>query len=114
LNLFSKEFYEAMDNDFNTPIALSSLFEFTHKINKALNDNELSENTLNLIIETLSTIEDILGFTIITSDDNNDLSNELLNLVTNIRQDLRAKKDWDLADKIRDELSKLDISLEDK
>jgi cysteinyl-tRNA synthetase len=114
LNLFKKEFYEAMDNDFNTPIALSSLFEFTHKINKALNDNELSENTLNLIIETLSTIEDILGFTIITSDDNNDLSNELLNLVTNIRQDLRAKKDWDLADKIRDELSKLDISLEDK
>ena len=112
---FKKEFFDAMDNDFNTPIALSSLFEFTHKINKALNGNEISENTLMSIINTFKIIEDILGFSIIVSEDiGSDLSNDLLNIITDVRQELRAKKDWDLADKIRDNLADLDISLEDK
>ncbi|RAP52646.1 MAG: cysteine--tRNA ligase [Methanosphaera sp. rholeuAM270] len=115
LDLFKKEFFEAMDNDFNTPIALSSLFDFIHKVNKVLNGNEVSYNTLNSIIDTLRSIEEILGFSIIVSEDvGSDLSNDLLNIITDVRQDLRAKKDWDLADKIRDNLAELDISLEDK
>lgn len=115
LSQFKKEFFDAMDNDFNTPIALSSLFEFTHKINKALNDNEISENTLISIIDSFKIIEDILGFSIIVSEDiGSDLSNDLLDIITDVRQELRAKKDWDLADKIRDNLADLDISLEDK
>lgn len=115
LTLFKKEFFDAMDNDFNTPIALSSLFDFTHKINKALNDNEISGETLMNIINSLTIIEDILGFSILLSDDvGSDLSNDLLNLITDVRQELRAKKDWDLADRIRDNLAELDISLEDK
>lgn len=115
LSSFKKEFFDAMDNDFNTPIALSSLFDFTHKINKALNDNEISKETLLNIINSLTIIEDILGFSIVLSEDiGSDLSNELLNLITDVRQELRAKKEWDLADKIRDNLAELDISLEDK
>ena len=66
-------------------------------------------------MNTFKIIEEILGFPIIVSDDSaSDLSNELLDILTNVRQDLRAKKDWDLADKIRDDLASLDISLEDK
>ena len=115
LNSFKTEFFEAMDNDFNTPIALSGLFEFTHKVNKALADNEISKETLLSIVSTFKTLEDILGFPIIVSDEAaSDLSNELLEIITDVRQDLRAKKDWDLADKIRDDLAELDISLEDK
>ena len=114
LNSFKNEFFEAMDNDFNTPIALSSLFEFTHKVNKSLAENQISEETLNKIFDIFKSIESILGFPIIVEEDSSDLSNELLDLLTNVRQDLRAKKDWDLADKIRDDLSALDISLEDK
>ena len=115
LSLFKKEFFDAMNNDFNTPIALSSLFEFTHKLNKALNDNEISKESLSSIIDTFRVVEEIFGFSIIVSDDSaSDLSNELLDIITDVRQDLRAKKDWDLADKIRDNLSTLNISLEDK
>lgn len=115
LDEFRKEFFDAMNNDFNTPVALSSLFDFTHKLNKAISNNEVSKDTLSLIIDTFRELESILGFTII-SDDNldSDLSSDLLNIITDIRQDLRSKKDWDLADKIRDELSALDINLEDK
>ena len=115
LETFNDEFYAAMDNDFNTPIALSSLFDFTHKINKELSENTTSKQTLINIIKTLGQVEEILGFSIITQDDStSDLSNELLDIITNVRQDLRAKKDWNLADKIRDELAELDITLEDK
>ncbi|MBR0471633.1 MAG: cysteine--tRNA ligase [Methanosphaera sp.] len=115
LSTFKKEFFDAMDNDFNTPIALSSLFEFTHKINKALNDNSISKDSLDLIVNSLRIIEEILGFSIIQEDNlGSDLSDDLLDIITEVRQDLRAKKDWDSADKIRDKLAELDISLEDK
>lgn len=115
LELFKEEFFNAMNNDFNTPIALSNLFDFTHKINKAISSNEVSRNTLNNIVETFKDIESILGFDIIVEDDMvSDVSGDLLNIITEIREDLRSKKDWDLADKIRDELANLDITLEDK
>lgn len=115
LELFKEEFFNAMNNDFNTPIALSNLFDFTHKINKAISSNEVSRNTLNNIVETFKDIGSILGFDIIVEDDMvSDVSGDLLNIITEIREDLRSKKDWDLADKIRDELANLDITLEDK
>lgn len=115
LELFKEEFFNAMNNDFNTPIALSNLFDFTHKINKAISSNEVSRNTLNNIVETFKDIESILGFDIIVEDDMvSDVSGDLLKIITEIREDLRSKKDWDLADKIRDELANLDITLEDK
>lgn len=115
LELFKEEFFNAMNNDFNTPIALSNLFDFTHKINKAISSNEVSRNTLNNIVETFKDIESILGFDIMVEDDMvSDVSGDLLNIITEIREDLRSKKDWDLADKIRDELANLDITLEDK
>ena len=88
LELFKEEFFNAMNNDFNTPIALSNLFDFTHKINKAISSNEVSRNTLNNIVETFKDIESILGFDIIVEDDMvSDVSGDLLNIITEIRED---------------------------
>ena len=115
LNNFKDEFFSAMDNDFNTPIALSSLFDYTHKLNKSIASSIISKDTSLEIIDTLKTIESILGIDILVEDSvGSDLSNDILNILTDVREKLRAKKDWDLADKIRDDLSQLDISLEDK
>ncbi|MBR3213475.1 MAG: cysteine--tRNA ligase [Methanosphaera sp.] len=115
LNNFKDEFFNAMDNDFNTPIALSSLFDYTHKLNKSIASCIISKDTTLEIIDTLKTIENILGIDILVEDSvGSDLSNDILSILTDVREKLRAKKDWDLADKIRDDLSQLDISLEDK
>lgn len=116
LNSFISDFYEAMDNDFNTPVALSALFDFTHKLNKSMNNNEISISTLNSILDTLNEIGSIFGLNFVPESENTngDLSEELLNIITDIRSDLRSKKDWDTADKIRDKLSELNINLEDK
>lgn len=114
LELFKTEFFNAMNNDFNTPIALSNLFDFTHELNKALANNQVSKNTLTEIINTFKEVEDIFGFTLIKTEKNTDKSDELLNILTNIRSELRADKNWELADKIRDNLADLNIQLEDK
>lgn len=114
LQLFNNEFYAAMDNDFNTPIALSQIFDFTHKLNKAMTDNTISKNTIESIISSFEEIEEILGFNIVTVDSSSDSSDEVLDILKNVREELRAAKNWDLADKIRDELSNIGISLEDK
>ena len=115
LNTFKDEFFSAMDNDFNTPIALSSLFDYTHKLNKSIAASEISKDTSLEIINTLKTIESILGIDILVDDSvSSDLSKDILDILTDVREKLRAKKDWYLADKIRDDLSELDISLEDK
>ena len=115
VNEFKNEFFDAMNNDFNTPIALSSLFDFTHKLNKSLNDNAISKDSLKIILDTFEEVVDNLGFSVDPVNvSSSDLSDELLTLITDVRQELRAKKEWDLADKIRDELASLDINLEDK
>ncbi len=115
LDCFRTDFVNAMDNDFNTPIALSSLFDFTHKLNKVLGEDTTSLETLDRIKETFIEVENIFGFELFTSDDDgDDLSEELLNILIDVRSQLRSNKQWDLADKIRDELSALDINLEDK
>ena len=86
-----------------------------YSFNKSLIVIKLPNDLLIFSPRTFKNIENILGFSIIVSDDTgSDLSDELLDIITDVRQDLRAKKDWDLADKIRDNLADLDIALEDK
>lgn len=115
LEQFRTDFFDAMNNDFNTPIALSSLFDFIHQLNKSISSNNISKTTLDDIISTLKEVEYILGIDILVDDNaGSSSSDDILNILTDVRQELRSKKDWDLADKIRDELAKLDISLEDK
>ena len=114
LELFRTNFFAAMDNDFNTPIALSHIFDFTHKLNKQLANQSLTYNVIESIISTFKEIEEILGFNIVSLDSSSDSSDAVLDILKNVREELRADKNWDLADKIRDELSDIGISLEDK
>lgn len=112
LEVFRNEFFDAMDNDFNTPIALSSLFNFTHTLNKELSEDNLSKDDLENIIDTLREVESILGLSLFKQDDTS--SDEVLDIIIDVRSQLRSNKQWDLADKIRDDLSALDINIEDK
>jgi len=111
---FRENFFAAMDNDFNTPIALSHIFDFTHKLNKQLANQSLTNEVIESIVSTFKEIEEILGFNIVSLDSSSDSSDAVLDILKDVREELRADKNWDLADKIRDELSDIGISLEDK
>lgn len=109
-------FLEAMDNDFNTPSALSLLFEFVRETNRNIDPEKISQKSLNNIQIFLKEIGEILGlnFTSKSKDPNDHLEEELLAILTDVREKLREKKDWELSDDIRSKLGNLNINLEDE
>nr|WP_227717008.1 cysteine--tRNA ligase [Methanobacterium paludis] len=111
------EFLDAMDNDFNSPFALSSLFDLIRDINRDINEENISKNSLRKTKSLIDEFGDILGFNFSLKDSNKgktDLQDNLIEILIDVRAKLRDKKEWDLADEIRAKLRELDIILEDK
>lgn len=101
-------FFNAMDDDFNTPKAISNIFEFIKKFN---NLESYNNESIAYIKKFFNDIIFILGLDFNTS--NNDDATEYINLILNIREKLRANKQYDLSDEIRDELNNLGINVSD-
>jgi len=115
LNETRVKFLEAMDNDFNTPSALSLLFDFIRVTNKRINQEEIPQKSLKNIKIFLNEVGEIFGFNFSQSQESEDnLEEELLDILMDIRQKLRKKKDWELSDEIRNRLKDRNINLEDK
>lgn len=112
------EFELAMDNNFNTPAAAAVLFEFVKDANNFISKhNTLSEKNRQLMLEVIQKLgEDVLGIVDLSQKQTFDekLIDELLQIIINIRNIARQEKRFDIADKIRDDLKKLNIELEDK
>jgi cysteinyl-tRNA synthetase len=116
------EFVAAMDDDFNTALAISTMFGLAKEINiyhsKVTGGKiGLDSEVLAQVAKVYSQMADIIGIRIEGSgtaqDGNAELVNELMNLIIDIRQDARQKKDWATADQIRDKLAAAGIVLED-
>jgi cysteinyl-tRNA synthetase len=116
------EFTAAMDDDFNTALAISTMFGLAKEINiyhskvaggKAGLDTEAVTKAANIY----SQMSDILGVQTegyaAIKDDNAEMVNELMNIIIDIRQEARKKKDWATADQIRDKLAAVNIIIED-
>jgi len=114
-----RKFKESMDDDFNTPGALGAIFELVAIVNKFTSDNpNLSINgktVLRRVNETLVELCGVLGLNVkdrmLGKEDF--LVDDLMKLMIEIRQFAREKKDWAIADKIRDGLANIGIKLED-
>lgn len=116
---YEQHFNRAMDDDFNTPEALASLFEIARDINRArdTNDNANASSLAALLIKLANVLGLLEGdierwFQGQSSEDG--LSNEEIESLIQQRLDAKANKDWDAADKIRNDLKEQGISLEDK
>ena len=116
---FVKEFDAAMEDDFNTALAISQLFALSKEINiyyqqvtaegqpfdatnfaRAQKAWELMAGVIGLFEQKAQAADD-------------GLTDKLMQLIIGIRQDARAAKNWAVADKIRDELKAAGIVLED-
>ncbi|MDF0706560.1 cysteine--tRNA ligase [Flagellimonas okinawensis] len=108
--------YEAMNDDFNTPILIAQLFEAVKHINLIKEDNEtISAEDKDLLASSLKAfVYDVLGIEnqSLTKDDSNTL-NGVMELLIDIRNEARAKKDFATSDKIRDQLVELGIQIKD-
>lgn len=115
LHEFKAEFLDAMDNDFNTPLALSSLFEFIRDVNREINHKNLSKKSVKSIENLITEFGKILGFNFCDKKTGgSDLQEGLIEILKDTREKLRQKKEWELADDIRSKLGDLGINLEDK
>ena len=110
------KFIEAMDDDLNTPVALSTLFLLAKSANVYINSDAVKNK--KVIDEVLDFYQqygnDILGFKEETADKSESYVNdkEIEELVEK-REKARKNKDWKTADEIRDQLKEMDIILED-
>ena len=126
---FKKSFEEAMDDDFNTALAIGIFFDLTREVNTlvghlggvvtqeertALNTAKEQFHSFNSVLAILRTNRDTGEIALDQGTDRDDgLTEGLLNLIGEIRQAARAQKDWATADRIRDGLKDLGIILED-
>ncbi len=103
-----------MDDDFNTPKTIASLFDLAGLVNKLKDGTiQISSSGLNLLQVTMKAyIEDVLGLQIEQKQDDNGL-NTAMGLIIEMRKSARENKDWATSDKIRDELAAVGISIKD-
>jgi cysteinyl-tRNA synthetase len=110
-----KEFFEAMDNDFNTPSAFSTIFDIIREVNRDINNSNISKNALTKLKALIIEFGIVLGFDFSLKNENEqDLQDDLIELLKDVRGKLRDKKEWKLSDEIRSRLKELDIIIEDK
>ena len=113
------EFDAAMDDDFNTALAIGRMFELSKAINiysqQATNGGELDAANFAATADIYMTMAKVIGIFEQTANkaQDDELVDKLINIIIEIRQDARKAKNWSLADKIRDELKSAGVVLED-
>ncbi|WP_396600319.1 cysteine--tRNA ligase [Algibacter sp. R77976] len=108
--------YDAMNDDFNSPILIAHLFEAAKYINQVKDGSEtLNSEDLTLLKTTINNfVYDVLGLENTTNNDSGtDKLSGAVDVLIRLRQDARANKDFAMSDKIRDELAEVGIQLKD-
>jgi len=115
VNALEEKCYTSMDDDFNTPILIAHLFEGVRIINSVKNEKEsLNISDLEKMKSIFNSfVTDILGLISAKESSGNDLTNEVMELVLQLRGNAKKNKDFETADLIREELNKLNIQVKD-
>jgi len=126
ISQFRGKFEEAMDDDFNTALALGHIFEFIREVNRFLDSKPSGPKAKELLKkseEVLLEIGKVLNIfsrapvewyhSLMLTKKIGLSENEILDKIKE-RQDARQRKEWEVADRIRKELETKRIILEDK
>ncbi len=110
------EFVDAMDEDFNTPRTLASLFEMSKEINRFLDEHkQVSKKILEKAYDDFSELGKALGLfqQQKTREIGGQLADDLVQLLFDLREELRKKGEYGLSDEIRSKLKELGLVIED-
>ena len=102
------QFVEAMDDDFNTPRALAAMFELAREINRGKDEGA---DVLGAQ-DTLRELSGVLGISLYETAETS-AAGPFVQMLVNVRTELRAARQFDIADSIRDRLSELGVTIED-
>ena len=107
-----ENFTDAMNNDFNTPLAFTHLYTLARRINKIISKQKISQELADRIIQTFREFGGILGILQKEVIIEEKLPKKVEKLIQR-REEARKNKDWKTADRIREEVKKLGYLLED-
>ncbi len=108
--------YAAMNDDFNSPVLVSHLFDAVRVINSVADKKEtLTTDDIEMLKELMQIfVFDVLGLIDESEGNaNSDVINGLMNLIIDIRKSARENKDWATSDKIRDDLKAAGVEIKD-
>ncbi|MFA7063793.1 MAG: cysteine--tRNA ligase [Methanomethylophilus sp.] len=106
-------FNDAMDDDFNTRAAIESLFGLARETNRLMGERTMTRDGALETLDFLKDIDSVLG--ILPDDagrDSDDLA-AVMSILIDLRKELRVRKQYDLADLIRNRLGEAGYVLED-
>lgn len=113
---YERAFNAAMDDDFNTPVAIRTLFDLAREINRNKGENLPAAAELGRLLARLG---DVLGIlqaepeAWLRGADSEQLDTARIESLVAARNRARAEKNWPEADRIRNQLSAMDIAVED-
>lgn len=103
------DFELEMDDDFNTPKAISRIFELVRQINPLIDSGQLDQGVFEKVIETLELFNKILG---IIPSKPLEVNDEIKKLVTK-REEARKNKDFALSDQLREQIKNTGYEIDD-
>ena len=106
-------FIAAMDDDFNTAAASAALFDLVREINRA-KEQAVAPEQIAGAQATLHELAGVLGFTLERPEAEEVAAPPFIQLLIEVRKDLRTAKQYALADQIRNRLADMGVILEDK
>ncbi len=109
LKRYKKKFEEAMDDDLNTPLALSILFELITETNKLIAEKKLGKEESKNILSFWEKMNKVFGL-IITKEEK---IPEKISKIAEARKTARENKDFKASDELREKLEKLGYTIED-
>lgn len=107
-----REFVDAMDEDFNTAGALASIFDLVRMINQA-RDNSATDDELTDAQHSFEKLTGVLGLELNRQEKSTSSADPFIELLLDLRQELREGKNYQLSDRIRDQLAELGVVIED-
>ncbi|MFW6145444.1 MAG: cysteine--tRNA ligase [bacterium] len=116
VNIFEKKFYEALNDDLNTPVLFSHIFDMVRSINSVKDGTaQITDNELEKLKDLYNTfVYEILGIQKEEkTEEGSQLTGELIELLLNLRLEAKKRKDFETADKIRDALIEKGIVVKD-
>jgi cysteinyl-tRNA synthetase len=103
-------FADAMDDDLNVSSAMATIFQVVRQVNRLIMQGDLDQPGARRIIDAFKRIDAVLNIFEFEQEAQNEKVQELLAE----REEARRKKDWELADQLRERLSAMGVEVKDK
>jgi len=107
-----KGFIESMNEDVNTAGALGNIFDLVRMINQARSEGA-TEDELAPAREIFEELTGVLGLELEPKEKGASSADAFIELLLDLRQELRKAKQYQLSDRIRDDLAELGVIIED-